>query len=165
LKSTTTITSTLITTTSKVLTFNPKTATMQFIATVLALAATSSAAVLPRSEHGSWAAQVTVSPDHSIYVTALFTSDAYPEGLMNACVENPFSNPPVPHRCDHAEFDFSYDGQCKIPSESFLQLDKADMHVNSLEPYPEHPTAYSPDCLWSGIHALHQGHWWQQATR
>jgi hypothetical protein len=87
---------------------------MQFITTILALAATSSAAVLPRSEQGSWFAQVTVSPDHSVYVTAKFTSPSYPDGLRNACVENPFADPPY-KRCDHLEFDYVYDGQCKTP--------------------------------------------------
>jgi hypothetical protein len=92
---------------------------MQFITTLLALAATSSAAVLPRSNQGSWFAQVTVNPDHTVYVNAKFTSDAYPEGLRNSCVENAFSDPPYPRRCDHLEFDYSYDGQCKILHQSF----------------------------------------------
>ena len=86
---------------------------MQFITTILALAATSSAAVLPRSPLGSWSVEVTVSPDHSVYVTAKYVSDAYPDGLRNACIDNPFENPPY-HRCDHAEFDFVYDGKCKF---------------------------------------------------
>jgi hypothetical protein len=85
---------------------------MLFFTTILALAATSSAAVLPRSPLGSWHVEVTVNPNHSVYLTAKYTSDAYPDGLRNACIDSPFENPPY-HRCDHAEFDFVLDGQCK----------------------------------------------------
>jgi hypothetical protein len=127
---------------------------MQFITTILALAATSSAAVLPRSEQGSWFAQVTVSPDHSVYVTAKFTSPSYPDGLRNACVENPFADPPVEKRCDHLEFNYVYDGQCKTLSQLSANSTKLT-YVNSLEPYPENPVAYSPDRLWRGVYSIH----------
>jgi hypothetical protein len=86
-------------------------------ASIIALAAGASATVIPRSPYGQWYVEVTVSPDHSNYVTAKFTSDSYPDGLRNACVDNPFSDPPVPKRCDHAETTYSYDGQSKFKSQ------------------------------------------------
>jgi hypothetical protein len=83
-------------------------------ASIVALTAGASASVIPRSPYGQWYVEVTVSPDHSNYVTAKFTSDSYPDGLRNACVDNPFSDPPVPKRCDHVETTYNYDGQSKF---------------------------------------------------
>jgi hypothetical protein len=89
---------------------------MQFFTAILALAGSASAAaLLPRSPMGSWHVQVTVDPDNSLYVTAPFHSDAYPDGLRNACVEDPNTTPPF-HNCDHVEFDFSWDGKSKLSS-------------------------------------------------
>lgn len=109
---------------------------MQFATTILALAAVSSAAVLPRSPLGSWYAQVTVSPDHSVYLTAKYTSDAYPDGLRNACVDNPFANPPV-HRCDHVEFDFTYDGAILNLTQTIEEPEKQTVFGSAWIPYTE----------------------------
>jgi hypothetical protein len=88
---------------------------MQLSTIVLALAASASAAVLPRAQpQGSWHIQLTkYVPKNNLYLTATFTSAAYPDGLRNACVEDP-SEDPVFHNCDHREFSFSYDGECKL---------------------------------------------------
>jgi hypothetical protein len=95
---------------------------MQFSTVVLALAATASAAVLPRDNaQGSWLATLTLGPViESLYLTAEFTSDEYPgldkyTKLRNACVYAPNAKPlPAPKRCDHVEFDYSYDGAGKF---------------------------------------------------
>jgi hypothetical protein len=88
---------------------------MQFSTALLAFAASASAAVLPRtSTYGSWSVAMNVNTEHTIYISATFTSDAYPDGLRNACVENPFATPPVVKRCDHLAFTYSYDGQSKL---------------------------------------------------
>ncbi|KAH5398354.1 hypothetical protein HBI67_214610 [Parastagonospora nodorum] len=83
---------------------------MQFSTVVLALAATASAAVLPRANpQGQWLASLTLGPVvEDLYLTAEFTSDDYSgdNKLHNACVQNGEGF----HRCDHVEFDFSYDG-------------------------------------------------------
>jgi hypothetical protein len=88
---------------------------MQFSTVVLALAATASAAVLPRQTgQGQWYAQLTNGPAPAgLYLTATFTSDEYSgdNKLRNACVDSPNNVPlPAPHRCDHKGTDFSYDG-------------------------------------------------------
>jgi hypothetical protein len=92
---------------------------MQFSAIVLALAASASAAVIPRDNAlGQWIVQITVNQEQQVYLTAKFSSDAYPDGLRNACIDEPTSTPPY-HRCDHLEFDFAYDGNCKPTSRHF----------------------------------------------
>jgi hypothetical protein len=90
---------------------------MQFSATLLAFAASASAAVLPRtSPYGSWNVALEVNTEHNFFISATFTSDAYPDGLRNACVENPFATPPFAKRCDHLQFTYSYDGQSTFRS-------------------------------------------------
>jgi hypothetical protein len=103
---------------------------MQLSTIVLALAASASAAVLPRDQpQGSWHIQLTKNvPKNNLYLTAKFTSAAYPDGLRNACVEDP-SQDPVFHRCDHAEFDFSYDGECKFNSILLKQLKLISLRI------------------------------------
>jgi hypothetical protein len=92
---------------------------MQFSTIVLALAASASAAVIPRDNAlGQWHVQITVNQDQQVYLTAKFSSDAYPEGLRNACIDEPTSTPPY-HRCDHLEFDFAYDGNCTLNISTF----------------------------------------------
>jgi hypothetical protein len=94
---------------------------MQFSTVVLALTATASAAVLPRDNNqGSWLATLTLGPTiEELYLTAEFDSAEYPAGdrqtsLRNACVYSPNAEPPLPKRCDHLEFDYSYDGAGKF---------------------------------------------------
>jgi hypothetical protein len=96
---------------------------MQFSTVALALAASASAAVLPRSTMGEWDVQITLGPEpDNLYLTAQYKSDSYPgdDYLRSACVEAPHATLPVAHRCDRAAFDFSYDGQCKFCS--FIEL-------------------------------------------
>ncbi|CAN9261208.1 unnamed protein product [Alternaria sp. RS040] len=87
---------------------------MQFSTVLLALVATTSAAVLPRTENkGQWFVQMTLGPDiEQLYLYASFTSDEYEEDhkLRSSCVEAPNAELPVAHRCDRAAFNFSYDG-------------------------------------------------------
>jgi hypothetical protein len=89
---------------------------MQFSTIVVALAASASAAVLPRSYMGSWDVQITTGPEERLYLTAQFKSDSYPgdDYLRSACVEAPHATLPVAHRCDRAAFDFVYDGKSKL---------------------------------------------------
>jgi hypothetical protein len=95
---------------------------MQFSTVLLALVATTSASVLPRTENkGQWFVQMTLGPDiEQLYLYAEFTSDEYDEDhkLRSSCVEAPNAELPVAHRCDRAAFDFSYDGTSKFKSES-----------------------------------------------
>jgi hypothetical protein len=91
---------------------------MQFSTVLLALVATTSAAVLPRTENkGQWSVHVTLGPDiEQLYLHAEFTSDEYDEEhkLRSTCVEAPNAELPVIHGCDRAAFDFSYDGASKF---------------------------------------------------
>ncbi|OAG04317.1 uncharacterized protein CC84DRAFT_1217788 [Paraphaeosphaeria sporulosa] len=90
---------------------------MHFSATLLpALVALTSAAAVPRSTYGQWTVSATVSPDHSVYVTAKYTSDAYPDDkyMNRSCVENPFATPPVEKRCDRTDFTYEYDARSKF---------------------------------------------------
>ncbi|KAH8638606.1 hypothetical protein IG631_06376 [Alternaria alternata] len=79
---------------------------MQFSTVLLALVATTSAAVLPRTENkGQWFVQMTLGPDiEQLYLYAEFTSDEYDEyhKLRSSCVEAPNAELPVAHRCDRA---------------------------------------------------------------
>jgi hypothetical protein len=127
---------------------------MRFSTTsVLALAAGASAsAVIPRSPYGQWEVQVTVSEDRSTYVTAFFTSDSYPEGLRNACVENPYADPPLPKRCDHAATTFDYDGESKFKSQNAERTGtNAKKCACSHEHYAVRSEARPPDFVRLGI--------------
>jgi hypothetical protein len=98
---------------------------MQISATLLALTASASAAVLHRAyPYDSWNVALNVNHEHDFFISATFTSDACPVGLRNACVENSFATLPVAKRCDHLEFTFSYDGQSTF---LVLQPSRADI--------------------------------------
>ncbi|EUC31586.1 hypothetical protein COCCADRAFT_27700 [Bipolaris zeicola 26-R-13] len=87
---------------------------MQFSAVLLALAASASAAVLPRDGMGQWHVTMQVGPAPKyVYLHAEFTSDEYPgdNKLRSTCVEAPEAELPVVHRCDRAAFDFKWDGK------------------------------------------------------
>jgi hypothetical protein len=87
---------------------------MQFITTVLALATCASAVALPRDASlGSWFVQVTVDENNGVYLVAPFTSEEFPSGRLNACFDHPNDSPPF-HGCDQLDFDFSYDGECRL---------------------------------------------------
>lgn len=90
---------------------------MQFSTVLLALAASASAAVIPRDGQGQWSVSMHLGPDpQAIYLHAEFTSDEYTEDnkLRSTCVEAPNATLPVAHRCDRAAFDFSYDGKSTL---------------------------------------------------
>jgi hypothetical protein len=90
---------------------------MQFSTVVFALAASASAAVLPRTNQGSWNVHLTLGPDvKDLYLHAEFTNDEYngDSKLRNTCAEAPNAELPVTHRCDQTTFDFSYDGAGKL---------------------------------------------------
>ena len=88
------------------------------ITTLLALAATASAAVLPRSDLGSWAITISKSAfangHQSQTASAVYTSDAYPEGIARTCsyVYNPAvtEGEKETSTCDDG-FGYSFDGQ------------------------------------------------------
>lgn len=83
----------------------------------LGLATSSLAAVLPRSQYGSWDVSVSKSAyangRKSETVTAVFTSDAYPEGLTSTCKYE--LSPPAAETssCDNESFSYAYDGSSK----------------------------------------------------
>ncbi|KAH6625207.1 hypothetical protein C7974DRAFT_413739 [Boeremia exigua] len=85
-------------------------------ALLLALTASASAAVLPRSQLGSWEFSLYRSAYASGYqstiATAVYTSESYPEGLRKECTHilNPFAEPIQTDKCDEG-FSYSYDGQ------------------------------------------------------
>lgn len=82
-------------------------------ATVLGLAASATAAVLPRSQLGSWTVSVSESSYANGYktrsATAVYTSDSYPEGITSTCsfVANPVAT--ETDTCDEG-FTYTYDG-------------------------------------------------------
>ncbi|KAF9695280.1 hypothetical protein EKO04_007009 [Ascochyta lentis] len=87
--------------------------------TLLSLAATSTAAVLPRSQLGSWTLSVSKSAYANGYnsqtATAIYTSDSYPDGITSTCkyVYNPAvaeGEPKETDTCDEG-FSYSFDGQ------------------------------------------------------
>ncbi|KAH8724156.1 hypothetical protein GQ44DRAFT_709239 [Phaeosphaeriaceae sp. PMI808] len=83
---------------------------MRFSATtLLALTASASAAVLPRSQYGSWDVVLEEKSSGEQYMDATFTSDAYPNGLRSACISNPTATPAY-FRCNRAAITYSYDG-------------------------------------------------------
>lgn len=106
---------------------------MQFSAVLLALAASASAAVLPRDGMGQWHVTMQVGPAPKyVYLHAEFTSDEYPgdNKLRSTCVEAPEAELPVVHRCDRAAFDFKWDGKCKF---SLSHHAKAELTFNSAQ--------------------------------
>ncbi|KAF2823806.1 hypothetical protein CC86DRAFT_408827 [Ophiobolus disseminans] len=84
---------------------------------ILALAAMSSASVLPRAQDGSWAVAISSSAYANGFssqkVTANYTSSAYPAGIVSTCTEeyNPGNTPAATKGCDNEAFKFEYDGQ------------------------------------------------------
>jgi hypothetical protein len=88
---------------------------MQFTTVVLALAASASAAVIPRSPLGSWKVSLEqLNSNGALYTDAVYTSDAYPEGLATHCVLNT-SETPVFNRCDQLGVTADWDGKSKSP--------------------------------------------------
>lgn len=92
---------------------------MRFTTALLSLAATASAAVLPRSQLGSWDVSVSKSAYANGYnsqtVTAVYTSDSYPEGVNKKCeyVFNPAAEgEKETSSCDEG-FWYEYDGASK----------------------------------------------------
>lgn len=90
---------------------------MRFSTALFALAATATASVLPRSELGSWDVSVYKATSASGYqsqtVTAVYTSDSYPEGVTSVCkyVNNPRAEgDKETSECDEG-FSYEYDGQ------------------------------------------------------
>lgn len=90
---------------------------MRVSTSLLALAATASAAVLPRSELGSWDITVVKSTSASGYqsqtATAVYTSDSYPEGVTKECKYeyNPRAEgEKETNECDDG-FSYEFDGQ------------------------------------------------------
>lgn len=96
---------------------------MQITLPLLAFAFTTSslALVLPRSQYGSWAVSVSKSAYANGYqsqtVSANFTSDAYPTGIVSTCkyVYNPMAEPHESSGCDNEAFSYEYDSQSKLP--------------------------------------------------
>jgi hypothetical protein len=88
---------------------------MQFTTVVLALAASASAAVLPRSPLGSWSVSIEqLDSNGAFYTNAVYKSDAYPEGLATHCVLDA-SETPVFNRCDKLGVTADWDGKSKSP--------------------------------------------------
>lgn len=94
--------------------------TMRYTTALLALAASASAAVLPRSQLGSWDVKVAKSAYANGYqtetATAVYTSDSYPEGVSKKCTF--VSDPRVAGEkagltCDEG-FTYSFDGQSEF---------------------------------------------------
>lgn len=85
--------------------------------TLLGLATTSLASVLPRSQYGSWAVSVSKSAYANGYqsqtVTANFTSTSYPSGIVSTCQweRNPANTPAETSSCDNEAFSYTYDGE------------------------------------------------------
>jgi hypothetical protein len=99
---------------------------MQFSTVLLALAASASAAVLPRQTMGQWT--VTVQPrlvPGSVHIHAEFTSDEFPgdKKLRSTC-----SGPVADHGCDRAAFDYKWDGKSKFNTSNDSVDNTADIH-------------------------------------
>jgi hypothetical protein len=92
---------------------------MRFSAAILALAASASAAVLPRANGGSWKFSVTELEDKRFYTTAVLTTEAYPEGLKSSCALDTRQTP-VFNRCDRAAFSADWDGKSKFLPQSLI---------------------------------------------
>jgi hypothetical protein len=89
---------------------------MQFTTVVLALAASASAAVLPRTALGSWKVSLEqLNSNGAFYTDAVYTSDAYPEGLVTHCILNA-SETPVFNGCDKLGVTADWDGKSKLLS-------------------------------------------------
>lgn len=90
-------------------------------AMIIPLAALASAAVLPRSELGSWAVSISKSAYangyQSMTATAVYTSDAYPESISSTCnyVYNPSAaaDSKETNVCSEG-FEYSFDGTSKL---------------------------------------------------
>lgn len=97
---------------------------MHLILAILTLSASSLAAVVPRSQYGAWDVAVSKSAYANGFksqtVSAIFTSDSYPEGIKSTCkyVYNPASEPKESSECDNEAFSYQYDGQSKLPARS-----------------------------------------------
>ena len=84
-------------------------------ASLLALAASATAAVLPRSDLGSFDTSIVIlegNTPKTFFLNTKYTSEAYPDGLRASCV---FNSPGVADRCDHTYASASYDGYSKSP--------------------------------------------------
>jgi hypothetical protein len=87
---------------------------MQFTTAILALAASASAAVIPRANGDSWTVSLSqLDSNGAFYTTAVLHSEAYPEGLKSSCVLDA-STTPVYNRCDRAAFTADWDGKSKF---------------------------------------------------
>ncbi|RMZ66813.1 hypothetical protein GMOD_00002181 [Pyrenophora seminiperda CCB06] len=105
---------------------------MQFSTIVLALAATASAAVLPREEfetpreqphgpQGYWAVSLSNGPDGTkdayFLTTTYYNDDVYrfPDGYTNTCVVAPNAERPInhPRGCDKTGYEWSYENRSK----------------------------------------------------
>ncbi|EMD96326.1 hypothetical protein COCHEDRAFT_1221898 [Bipolaris maydis C5] len=87
---------------------------MHFSATLLAFAATASAAVVSRADDGQWFVQMSFGPGPAqVNLNAYFTSPDYPEDkkLGSHCGETPYAELPVIHSCDTCSFEWTYDNQ------------------------------------------------------
>ncbi|KAJ4341556.1 hypothetical protein N0V95_007174 [Ascochyta clinopodiicola] len=102
---------------------------MHLTTTLLPLAASTSAILLPRSDLGSWSLSVSKSAYANGYsqqtATANYTSTTYPAGISRACKYE--YNPTVPagedreaDECD-AGFTYSFDGQTVSVSQVVLE--------------------------------------------
>jgi hypothetical protein len=88
---------------------------MRFSAAIVALAATASAAVIPRAAGDSWKVSVSQLPDGRFYTNAVLTTAEYPEGLRSHCAIDARETP-VFNRCDRAAFSADWDGKSKSRS-------------------------------------------------
>ena len=86
---------------------------------ILALAATTTASMAPRSEMGSWSIVVTKSAYangfQSQTIAGNFSSPSYPDGIVSTCsvVRDPAVSLEEQKTCDDA-FSAEYDGQSKL---------------------------------------------------
>jgi hypothetical protein len=86
-------------------------------ASLLALAASATAAVLPRSDLGSFDTTVTILEGNTpkeFFLSTKYTSEAYPDGLRASCVFNAPGWPAGESRCDHTYASATYDGYSKL---------------------------------------------------
>jgi hypothetical protein len=87
---------------------------MLFAATIVALAATASAAAVPAANYGTWTLSLAQNYESTQYLTSVYKSEAHPEGLKVSCIYNPTENPPF-YNCDQTTMQFQYDGESKSP--------------------------------------------------
>lgn len=85
----------------------------------LAIAASASAAVVPRSANGEWFVTFTRSAYASGYTSEVavgnYTSDSYPEGIVSQCDReyNPAATPKEVITCNNG-FSATWDGESKF---------------------------------------------------